>query len=1664
MASSFRPLPMESVAQALAAFPPINSANASILNAVRIALARAIASGQDATQLGQELSTESIWLGVDLKAVARPTTQPAGPTAPVAPPPAWALAAAQAAVQASSALRVAVLDRDPTTFTSLSLPVWAIGQKPAASYGPVSVENTQAQLTVRKWIIVYIIPVQMVSFIRGATTLFVAPFAATGSAKEVTLAAGSVWINVVSFASGAPANSFAGIAEQSGTIICDQALALGGETVTVPAGATLALTVTPAAPSGMGTAVAMVARPNVMTFSYPNSQPATAAIGNFTASVYSETFDCVQNALAAVYNNATKTLAFPCSTNQTHFTPTPQANALLSLSGSASLDAAGWALQVAQSAPAALGNAANAGLFYFGFGAGVDAQWPGLSRPEPESGGVGLASTANFVLWTAAGLPPKATSQLRLTLWDAEQVPSTMTATRLAGSGLVYEASSAHELIELGATLSANLDRPLLADGNRAPVSIPNGLIFFTSFAGKQHVFAYAAFTAAQIPAVLNADPNGFPMALDNALLNVSAPLLFVMECTLAETQTSVSYLSASSGALLVGFLYRLEFPFFPDPYTGAFLSLEDRDVLGSLLAGVIWAAQGNVTLRLVDLQHPHSEQPPSNEASSGITPPVFQLAPAFGTFQMGLADVSLRPAVPPPFPFQAHLAPAHDAAKPDVAPPPPPIPVPPPAAGLMMLDVSTRASQFGVEIVGYNLRTAQDLLAIDGLSARTYAVLAPVITLPAISWEPMYNQAAPVAGSPTDKLLFPPDDGPVCGVGVDSVTLVPVSPIQSLGVLLSETQTEGSVYGAVLTLPYGAVAGIAQVVGPKDGPAPQLTQPSFDVHATTGPDVTLTGAYQLTLSPPPTDPNAPLFTGKTYLRTQEDNPSPPSLSYGEEVLGFDVAHIFTTQFNNPGNGVPAKRYDLTGYGASLSSDWTNISPPDPTAIIQVNFVTTVGRTSHEIVEAQSVIYPWGVRVVRTITIDRLNSGSVERTDSGWVAASDGNFTYISTASGKDITSADVHKGLIDSLLNVRNIREFGLPLTTQGTSDAAPGTPLAVTMQPVTFDADIAINPQHQVMQGGSQVVSLYGQRRAAIPSTRIIGYIGLTSGYHLSLADLLNFLGTLPQPAGGPMQATLNLGGSNNVFRSIAVSADPAQDATLGGSALAVTVRGLPILPSGSAWTVALKQAADPAPRSLGPTEAVPVVQPNAYYGAPGAEIHYADPSDIFRLAPNPPVPPANLYGFLQDVTTQKTFLAQPFTAINTQQLLLRQVPSLADPGILLGAVSSFPTIASALPLTGLTSLASNLGPQSLAVDKWFDTDPPPQPYWQSPPAQTKVTPIIGTSVAKVDLVYRWRLPQGGDSPPTPPTPPWPSGWTDQNAMIHFTLGQPSRPTWSIDIYQAALVLTLPGVSSTPALWVEGSFHADSQTLPSFPNLQVVYDGPLAPLTQFFTTLQKLGNYLGGGGASPESQPQEASDNGVGLNVHFADETLTIQDTFAIPQIPLGPGYIENISLDLGASIGIPNLDLGFLVGIGSPDAPVHWIVDPLSGTGCLQAGVEGGSLAVVVQLGLGLGLAIDLGVASGGASITIAFQVQINGTNYELLLLLTGQAQVTVMGGVASAALALSCGLGLEFQPESGGEIPVTAIGTASVAIHIHICWVVSIDFSGNWSFSHQFEVPA
>ena len=295
-----------------------------------------------------------------------------------------------------------------------------------------------------------------------------------------------------------------------------------------------------------------------------------------------------------------------------------------------------------------------------------------------------------------------------------------------------------------------------------------------------------------------------------------------------------------------------------------------------------------------------------------------------------------------------------------------------------------------------------------------------------------------------------------------------------------------------------------------------------------------------------------------------------------------------------------------------------------------------------------------------------------------------------------------------------------------------------------------------------------------------------------------------------------------------------------------------------------------------------------------------------------------------------------------------------------------------------------------------------------------------------------------------------------------VVVSLGQPTDPSWSLDINHIAIGLVVPALSSKPIMWIQGGFHADADTTPAFPDMQVVFQDPLTPLTTFFRVLQDIAAVLSPGSGSVGSGPGgDTNDGSPGLNVHFSDGKLVVTDNFAIPDIPLGPGTIQNVSLDIGSTLNILGLSIDFLVSIGTPDTPCHWIVDPLAGTLCLQAGVQNNQLDILIQAGIGLGLSLDLGIASGSASIVIAVQVQVQGSVITLMLLLTGQAQVSVLGGLASAAITLTAGLG--FTVDIAHQ-DVGLIGTASVGIHISVCWFINISWSGSWTFQKQLALTA
>src|SRR5271165_1131966 len=264
------------LAAALAKLPSFSTSTSAELDPVRIALARAIASGQDADQLAKDLSTPAGWQSVDFskppvltKAGAPPSQPPTltsnalTPTSPdttASTPPEWISTIVPIALKKSVSSRVVVLDHEPTALGGLELPAWARALSPAAIYGPISVVSAELKTTTTKWILPFHF-IETVQFVRGSTVLCVLPLSSlsSGSGTSATIFAGSAWLAAQPFVSSAPSDGYAGIAIQSGELSCDQSLTFGSTTVTVPASATLSLNLVPAVeaagPAGFPTQV-----------------------------------------------------------------------------------------------------------------------------------------------------------------------------------------------------------------------------------------------------------------------------------------------------------------------------------------------------------------------------------------------------------------------------------------------------------------------------------------------------------------------------------------------------------------------------------------------------------------------------------------------------------------------------------------------------------------------------------------------------------------------------------------------------------------------------------------------------------------------------------------------------------------------------------------------------------------------------------------------------------------------------------------------------------------------------------------------------------------------------------------------------------------------------------------------------------------------------------------------------------------------------------------------------------------------------------------------------------------------------------------------------------------------------------------------------------------
>jgi hypothetical protein len=656
------------------------------------------------------------------------------------------------------------------------------------------------------------------------------------------------------------------------------------------------------------------------------------------------------------------------------------------------------------------------------------------------------------------------------------------------------------------------------------------------------------------------------------------------------------------------------------------------------------------------------------------------------------------------------------------------------------LLDVSTNADLFGISFDLLNRRefrvdTERDpktgevsysffSLQVQGLDVVSAGENVRAFTVPQISWEPVINLSppapppdGPIAGDPAGGFIYYPDDGGPTRIANNSDEKVVLAPLPLTDFLLEKRKNDKNFRAfSFFTLPFGMKAAALLTENYRfnnvDRQGGNLSGNKYSF------EEQLQSALQLRM-----DAGTPLRDGDSHMfmgTTVQVNNILDFLgnATGNSTLGGSVTEIFNREFFYDSNypfelykqrGVPVTRMDLSGYGANMFSNWLNTKAA-VAETSQTKFDVMMGRCSHEIIQVKSILYPWAIKVVRTITLFRVSSGYVYRFDSGWRAESDGKFDFRyyvyennpafpggppenpepQLIGVEKMAEYAIHPGLIKGLYNVSNIIEtaevapfsenvlFEESVDQVGMEVNVPQN-FDVSLQPVYFDADVEIEG---VISGMQTKPTAEGEKQL-VPSRRILGFVQLgPKGFPLNntaLRLLVQRQGTI----GGAIDCEVELVGSSQKMRFSHFDFNNSFDENGSDPVFCVAGRGNVLLPKDGSWSMVKHERANGEVSPVPPNFGVPVIRPGKVIkDGEGVKIDLPVASVLTRMAEplellRQPVSGTVNYGFLQSTDTQKALLLTPSFQNGLKKLLSKTPPLFVDAFRIVNSKGIFPNI---------------------------------------------------------------------------------------------------------------------------------------------------------------------------------------------------------------------------------------------------------------------------------------------------------------------------------------------------------------------------------------------------
>ena len=1001
-----------------------------------------------------------------------------------------------------------------------------------------------------------------------------------------------------------------------------------------------------------------------------------------------------------------------------------------------------------------------------------------------------------------------------------------------------------------------------------------------------------------------------------------------------------------------------------------------------------------------------------------------------------------------------------------------------------MLLDVSSRADQMGVSFgtaiqVDRNQQGETNLRSVDAtfsvaastggdlplqiliMDVVTSARHVRAVTLPQISWEPISNIPLAIEGppDPQDLITVAPgilvfdNDGVPTRIYSESPFPVPITPLSVTRHFLKEFNDNKvpRQLHSTFTLPFALIAEADfqrnTKLPPDKNSRVQFNMPWFDQ---------LQGGLQIkALAPSSSSPNKkPSFGGWTLQLDNNIKWFLFGIPITGSTLGNTVKMIFNNEFflNKP--KVPLEKIEFSGYGATIFSNWRD-GDAAIAEVSQAKFDVLVGRTAHEVIQVRSILYPFGVHVVRTITLMRSPNGYVFRSDSGWKAESDGfyDFDYkINFDSGPLIPVNDpyeFHPGVVKGVSNVREIKDCPaggmftssfklndpdqpLPVRNMTLADwqklfksvTSLNDALTVEMQAVVFDADVHLD---QVTSGGVKDAA-YGDFK--VQSRRMLGYVQLAPSAVLVPAHIFaQLLNSQNGSLGGPVDCIIDVASSRQKMRLSRVDVNPALNNS-GNNIFAGAARGSLILPPDGSWSV-VKQHMDTG--DVNPVEegqSVPLIKANG-----GGNFMIANPADVLQAVSN-----IN-FGVLQSTGTQKLLFDIPQFSNGVQKLLSNET-YFADAYKLLNSKGVFPNIANALGLTNAEKEVEILGEGLMRMaDRTIDLN-------SLLPANFQYPFINEPGILKIYAEYQSTAGAGG------------------KLKLGIDSAAALADKWKAALSNIRIVVDLGPFDHL--MWVDGNFNASNGAKPQYDLPQLQFGPVLQPVVDILQILAKLsGDDFDSGmdvgmSNSPDNWEYKFSCSKEIPVIKFpSPEELTIDPN---PPLKLEAGLkvgfyfneVISIPTDLKQLVPACGAYVEFYGGLHVQCFTLE--VASVYAVGQVTLGIAADTKAgITLHMKFGFGVEVVVGLPVV-ANVSVLYMVEVEvgisekALDVGALMLFRGSAEIC--GGLVAICIQIEAGGSI--HRESGHT---NCIAQVTFTIDVTVLWVIDIDESDTWQESRQ-----